>query len=155
MDAIIPKRIVIDTNVCLDLFVFQDQRWNVLREELNNQQLQAVTRSDCRDEWLAVLKYPHLPVTPDTLAPICQQFDDLITCVSPVSLGHIRLPVCSDKDDQKFLEIARDTQAATLITKDKALLKLAKKMRNAGMFSIETPEQFLTNHKLSKNQTNT
>jgi predicted nucleic acid-binding protein len=55
----------------------------------------------------------------------------------------IRLPVCSDKDDQKFLEIARDSSATTLITKDKALLKLARKIRKAGLFSVETPEQFL------------
>ena len=29
-----PKRIVIDTNVCLDLFVFQDPRWASLLEAI-------------------------------------------------------------------------------------------------------------------------
>ncbi|MGV3656140.1 MAG: PIN domain-containing protein, partial [Noviherbaspirillum sp.] len=51
-----------------------------------------------------------------------------------------RLPQCRDKDDQKFLELARDAGAAALITKDKALLKLAGKARRAGLFAILTPQ---------------
>ncbi|MBC7859394.1 MAG: PIN domain-containing protein, partial [Burkholderiaceae bacterium] len=50
------------------------------------------------------------------------------------------LPVCTDKDDQKFLEVARDAGATTLITKDKALLKLGRKTANAGMFKIIVPQ---------------
>jgi len=52
----------------------------------------------------------------------------------------IRLPVCTDRDDQKFLEIARDADAAILVTKDKALLKLARKTAREGLFRIMTPE---------------
>jgi hypothetical protein len=50
------------------------------------------------------------------------RFDSLITVVAPDSKP-VRLPVCSDRDDQKFLELARDAGAAILVTKDKALLK--------------------------------
>ena len=57
--------------------------------------------------------------------------------------AEIRLPLCKDTDDQKFLELARDAGAETLITKDKALLKLAKKTRRAGLFSILPPEAWL------------
>ncbi len=53
--AMIPKRIVIDTNVCLDLFVFRDARWAALLAALRDGTLQAVTRADCRDEWQIVL----------------------------------------------------------------------------------------------------
>jgi predicted nucleic acid-binding protein len=55
----------------------------------------------------------------------------------------IRLPVCTDRDDQKFLEIARDADAAILITKDKALLKLAKKTVREGLYRIMTPDAWL------------
>ncbi|MFZ6742652.1 putative toxin-antitoxin system toxin component, PIN family [Undibacterium sp. JH2W] len=143
MTDIIPKRVVIDTNVCLDLFVFKDPRWSVLLESLSNGQLQALTRTDCRDEWLAVLSYPHLAARHDSAEAVTALFDAHITCVTTVETLTRKLPVCSDKDDQKFLEIARDSQAQVLITKDKALLKLARKMKQAGMFKIETPEQFL------------
>jgi predicted nucleic acid-binding protein len=49
------------------------------------------------------------------------------------------LPVCKDRADQKFLEIARDAGASVLITKDKALLKLAA-LERAGMFKVLVPE---------------
>jgi len=143
MTDIIPKRIVIDTNVCLDLFVFNDHRWTKILAALQSGDVQAVTKKECKDEWMAVLKYPHLPVTADNLGHICSQFDELIDCVEAPVKEEIKLPVCSDKDDQKFMEIARDSGAQFLLTKDKALLKLAKRIRKLGLFSIETPEQFL------------
>jgi len=52
----------------------------------------------------------------------------------------VRLPVCTDRDDQKFLEIARDAGAQVLVTKDKALLKLGRKTLQAGLFRIMFPE---------------
>jgi len=123
-----PQLIVIDTNVCLDLFVFKDPRWNLLLSHLENGTIKALTREDCRSEWLAVLRYPHLPVAPEQLDSITQQFDRLIETVAPVRKT-TPLPRCSDKDDQKFLELAFDLSAHSLITKDKALLKLARKFK--------------------------
>lgn len=142
MTTIIPKRVVLDTNVCLDLFVFRDPRWSLLLQGLEHGGIKALTRQDCRDEWLAVLKYPHLPVADDQHAQLTASFDRCIECVSPPE-KKLLLPVCSDRDDQKFLEIARDADVEVLITKDKALLKLARKTRNAGLYRIETPEKFL------------
>jgi predicted nucleic acid-binding protein len=55
----------------------------------------------------------------------------------------IRLPVCTDRDDQKFLELARDANAGILITKDKALLKLARKTAKEGLFRIMLPEAWI------------
>lgn len=136
------NKIVLDTNVCLDLFVFQDPRWATLLACLQNGSLTAVCRVDCRDEWLAVLHYPHLPIQEENRAQIVASFDQYITVENPVN-KNTRLPVCTDKDDQKFLEICRDSDAQFLITKDKALLKLARKTRALNLFIIETPEQFL------------
>ena len=133
------KPIVIDTNVCLDLFVFRDPRWAALLAALENGAVQAVTRADCRDEYLHVLHYPHLPLDDSTRPGAATRFDALIRVVAPDSRA-IRLPVCTDRDDQKFLEIARDADAAILVTKDKALLKLARKTAREGLFRIMTPE---------------
>ena len=136
------KRIVIDTNVCLDLFVFRDPRWAGLLAALESGAVQAVTRADCRDEYLYVLHYPHLPLDDGTRPDAAARFDALIRVVAPDSRA-IRLPVCTDRDDQKFLEIARDADAAILITKDKALLKLAKKTAREGLYRIMTPDAWL------------
>ncbi len=139
-----PKQVVIDTNVCLDLFVFNDSRWDKLLSGLKDGNIKAVTREDCRQEWLAVLHYPHLPINDISRRQIIIAFDELISCVSPEQ-KNLPLPKCSDKDDQKFMEIASDAGVETLITKDKALLKLARKTRQAGYFTIVTPDQFLAN----------
>jgi putative PIN family toxin of toxin-antitoxin system len=139
----IPKRIVIDTNVCLDLFVFRDPRWAALHAALKNGNVEAVTRSDCRSEWLAVLEYRHLPLDADSRAVAAAEFDTLINCLDGTALvarSDVPLPVCKDRDDQKFLEVARDAQAQILITKDKALLKLARRTAAAGLFRIILPE---------------
>lgn len=133
------QRIVLDTNVCLDLFVFRDPRWADLLAALESGAVEAVTRADCRDEYLIVLHYRHLPLDDSTRPASAARFDQLIKVVAPAP-GLARLPVCTDKDDQKFLEVARDAGAEILITKDKALLKLARKTAQAGMFRIMVPE---------------
>jgi predicted nucleic acid-binding protein len=121
--ALIPssqKPIVIDTNVCLDLFVFRDPRWAGLLAALESGAVEAVTRADCRDEYLHVLHYPHLPLDEGTRPDAAARFDD-----------------------QKFLEIARDAGAAILVTKDKALLKLGKKTARENLFLIMQPEAWI------------
>lgn len=140
----IPARpvIILDTNVCLDLFVFHDPRWAPLLAALEDGSVQAVTRSDCRDEYRIVLHYPHLPLDETTRVVAADRFDALITVIDPPVSG-VRLPVCTDRDDQKFLELARDAGVDTLITKDKALLKLARKTAQAGLFKIMVPEAWL------------
>lgn len=137
----IPKRIILDTNVCLDLFVFRDLRWAALLSALKDGRLEAVTREDCRNEWLRVLDYPHLPLNDEGKAQAITEFDALIACVAPEAHA-TPLPICTDSDDQKFLELARDANAQCLVTKDKALLKLARKTARDGMFSIVKPEHW-------------
>ncbi|MNS21067.1 hypothetical protein D3C72_528220 [compost metagenome] len=137
-----PKRIVLDTNVCLDLFVFRDPRWTLLLDAMKNGEVEAVTREDCRMEWNIVLGYSHLKLDEAARAQVSAEFDALIQChpMPAADAVQLKLPVCKDKDDQKFLELSRDVQADVLITKDKALLKLARKTRRDGLFAIMTPE---------------
>jgi predicted nucleic acid-binding protein len=136
------KPIILDTNVCLDLFVFHDPRWAPLLAALEAGTVQAVTRADCRDEYRIVLHYPHLPLDDASRLQAEERFDALIHVVAP-ELKAVRLPVCTDRDDQKFLEIARDAGAAILVTKDKALLKLARKAEREGLFRIMLPEAWI------------
>jgi putative PIN family toxin of toxin-antitoxin system len=136
------KLIVLDTNVCLDLFVFHDPRWAQLAAALESGHVKAVTRADCRDEYRLVLHYPHLPLDETTRRHAAERFDALIRVVEPTSRA-LRLPVCTDRDDQKFLEIARDAGAAILVTKDKALLKLARRTARENLFRILAPEAWV------------
>lgn len=139
--------LVLDTNVCLDLFVFRDPRWAVLHGALERGALRAITRSDCRAEWLAVLNYPQFKLDPAAQADCAARFDGLIACRDKPETAPMRplLPHCSDGDDQKFLELAFDEKADALISKDKALLKLARRNVKYGLFAIVSPETWHKN----------
>lgn len=140
-------RIVLDTNVCLDLFVFRDPRWHTLHEALLQGEVQAVTRADCRKEWSLVLAYEKLQLDEARRLLLMTEFDALITLIdvppTPRQDDDIKLPVCRDPDDQKFLELARMAGADVLISKDKALLKLARKTAKAGLFRIMEPQAWV------------
>lgn len=138
------QQVVLDTNVCLDLFVFKDPRWSEINKRLESGDIIAKTRKDCREEWLVVLNYTHLPITDESRPEAIHLFDQHIACEEFATRPQL-LPICTDKDDQKFLELTRDSGSAVLITKDKALLKLAKKTKLRNGFSIETPEKFIQN----------
>jgi len=139
-----PTRIVLDTNVCLDLFVFRDQRWQRLMQALTDGEVEAVTRADCKMEWHIVLGYAHLGLDEAMQNAVRAEFDALIRpCAETIPDGSIKLPICRDTDDQKFIELAHQSGATMLITKDKALLKLARKTQKAGLFQIVTPEAWV------------
>lgn len=136
------QRLVLDTNVCLDLFVFRDPRWAALRQALEDGSVEAYTRTDCRDEWLAVLEYPHLPLTDDDKPAVRAEFDRLLRCLPLAEVNTFGLPLCTDRDDQKFLELALQCRAHVLVSKDKAVLKLGRRTRRQGMFAIVQPQHW-------------
>lgn len=71
-----------------------------------------------------------------------EYFEKALRCDSSQG-GACLMPICSDKDDQKFLELTRCSAADWLITRDKALLRLHRHLRIKPYFQILTPEQFV------------
>jgi putative PIN family toxin of toxin-antitoxin system len=141
-------RVVLDTNVCLDLFMFRDPRWQTLMDALTGGEIAALTREDCRRELELVLAYERMKLSAAMQAAILAEFDQLISLHTGVpdagaDMPLTALPVCKDSDDQKFLELALACEADVLITKDKALLKLARKTARNGQFRILSPEGWL------------
>ena len=72
-----PSLLVLDTNICLDLFVFRDPRWKALLQAMETRTVSVITRSDCRAEWLAVLNYPKLKLDAAAQAACAERFDAL------------------------------------------------------------------------------
>lgn len=140
-DCSVP-RIVLDTNVCLDLLVFRDPACLPLHDALQRGVVHAMTRTDCRDEWLRVLHYPGLPVDDASRPALVAAFDALthLAPASPTAAAAPPLPRCADPDDQKFLELAWETGARWLLSKDKALLKLANRAQRVCRFAILQPQ---------------
>lgn len=137
-----PPRLVLDTNVALDLFVFGDPRVRHLRQALDQAAVQAVVDEACRAEWLAVLDYPALALSGEARGEAQAAFDRCTMLLAPAALASrdgVKLPRCGDPDDQKFLELALAAGAQWLLSKDKEVLRLARRTAREGWFRILEP----------------
>lgn len=76
-------RLVLDTNACLDLFVFNDRVGGALRALLESKGAQAMTDAACRAEWLRVLRCPHLRFEAGRIAVAEAAFEALVTECPP------------------------------------------------------------------------
>lgn len=147
-----PLRVVFDTNVLLSLWVFDKSpggsKLAPLRAMIESGALLALSRDDCLAEFERVLGYPEFKLAPEMRQLIFAEYQSVATmtlAMAPTATGELTmaLPKCSDRDDQKFLELARDGAAHILATSDKALLKLARRRQLAGRFRIVSPERLL------------
>lgn len=139
-------RVVFDTNVLLSLFVFADSRFAPLRGEVAAGRWIALTSTPCLAEYRRVLGYPLFALTPERQAAAYADYLALVQQVGDMPMASqaaIALPKCKDKDDQKFLELARDGGAHWLVTADKMLLRLRRGRRLENLFRILTPDEAL------------
>jgi putative PIN family toxin of toxin-antitoxin system len=136
-------RIVFDTNALLSLFVFADSKFAPLRGEVEAGRWQALTDERCLAEFRRVLGYPMFALDAERQASAFAAWRNLAIVPPPPQGDLPPLPACKDRDDQKFLELARNGQADCLVTSDKALLKLARRRKLAHLFRIVTPEVLL------------
>jgi putative PIN family toxin of toxin-antitoxin system len=135
-------RVVVDTNVCLDLFLFRDPHAALLHADLQTGAVVAVTNAECRGEWLRVLQYPQLQLDDVARATLVSAFDALIQCLPDTAAAATHLPRCADPDDQKFLQLASDCAARWLVSRDDAVLALARRTRRDGLFEIVAPRDW-------------
>ena len=128
-----PIRIVIDTNTVLDLFVFDDPAAREMLPPLRSGALQWIAATAMRDELQRVLQYPHIArrmqtggVSPEA---VLAEFDALTTLKPAAPRAAF---VCKDRDDQQFIDLALAWQAL-FISKDRAVLSMAKRMARLGV----------------------
>ncbi|WP_386753863.1 putative toxin-antitoxin system toxin component, PIN family [Lysobacter yangpyeongensis] len=141
-----PPRLVLDTNVCLDLFVFDDPRCTSLHMALRDGAVIAVTDDACREEWRRVLPYPVLRLDEAARAAALARYDAVLQRLAPdaeLPANALQAPRCRDPDDQKFLDLALRAGARWLLSRDAHLLSLARRTRRDGLFEILPPEAWL------------
>ncbi len=127
-----PARVVLDTNIVLDLCVFSDPATLPLSEALQNGTLQWIATQPMRDELERVLAYPKIVPRmahyERSAQAVLAQFDALVTLQPVAAKADI---TCKDADDQKFIDLAV-AHRAVLLSKDKAVLSMAKRMAIRG-----------------------
>lgn len=124
-----PLRLVIDTNVALDLLVFADRRAAPILAAIERGSALWLTAASCRDELRRVLAYPELKLPAATQAAAFQRYLELTADPAAQTLHPVPadLPHCRDADDQPFLELAAAASAHLLISRDRELLRLHKR----------------------------
>lgn len=140
----VPCRVVFDTNVLLSLFVFADSRFAPLLGEVDAGRWVAYSSEACFAEYQRVLGYPIFALSAQQQHDATEAWQQRLVMISVPLTENVALPRCTDRDDQKFLELARAARADWLVTADKALLKLARRDKLRGVFEIITPETALS-----------
>ncbi len=118
------KSVVFDTNVLLDLFVFNDFRVLHLKQALLEQKIDALASSKTLEEFADVISRPLFSLEATEQKKILQQWNSLARVLSDQTL--LSSPWrCQDRDDQVFLDLAFTARPCTLISKDHEVLKFA------------------------------
>lgn len=125
-------QIVLDTNIVLDLLVFNDAATPPLREALRAGRLQWVATAPMRDELERVLAYPQIAKRLDfyglSAAQVLQAHDAQVQTVDVPPKASV---TCKDPDDQKFIDLAV-AQRCTVLSKDHAVLCMEKRLLALG-----------------------
>ena len=130
--------LVLDTNVVLDLLHFDDGVARPVLAALQSGRVCCVATRQTLEELRRVLAYPEFALDPARQAAILERYQAMSLMVETVSAS-VEMPLCSDPDDQKFLELAAASNAQGLVSKDRALLKLRR--RCATHFQVMTPAE--------------
>ena len=131
--AVAPVRVVLDTNIVLDLWLYKDPATPALLTALENKNVQWLATQVMRDELERVLAYTHIV---KRLAFSQLKAEDILAQWD----AHAQLMpiapkcqfVCKDGDDQKFIDLAAQHQTQ-LISKDKAVLTMRNRMARLGV----------------------
>ncbi len=146
MSAARVASLVLDTNVLLDLWLFDDPSVRALREAIEGGRLRALRSDECDAEFAEVLGRAQFGLDAPARRRMLARWtacSEPIAAVAPAPLA------CADADDQKFLDAAFSAGAALLLTRDKALLRLGRRAEAIGL-RIRKPDPAMTYDRLCR-----
>jgi putative PIN family toxin of toxin-antitoxin system len=118
--------VVLDTNIRVDILVFDDQRAHPLRGALTNKTIDAVATAQTIEEFQDVISRPQFDLSLEQQKEIDLQWQTWSRILDDVSI-EVAPWKCKDRDDQVFINLAYSLRPAILISKDKLVLKIAKR----------------------------
>ena len=136
-----PRPLVLDTNVVLDWLVFRNPAVATLEPALAGGRWRWHATAAMRTEIELVLTYPAFARwQPDR--QVLESAWSRWAAPTPPAMAPLSTPLrCTDPDDQMFIDLALQLGNATLLSRDRAVLKLARRGRQHGL-TILTPERW-------------
>ena len=125
--------VVLDTNIVLDVFIFNDAASAPLKQAMLAGDIDWLATQPMRDELARVLAYPQIIPRLNfyqlTAEDVLASFDQY----ARITEVPAKAPVtCSDADDQKFIDLAIAHQAL-LLSKDQHVLSMRKRLLAQGI----------------------
>lgn len=139
-------RLVLDTNVVMDLFHFKAPPLTRLAQAITDREVICLANASTLAELERVTGYPQFRLDAAGREDLLQRYCTHLTVVPEPGVGSAELPPlpkCRDPDDQMFLELAQYGQADLLISRDNLVLKLARARQRPCPFGILTPDTAL------------
>jgi putative PIN family toxin of toxin-antitoxin system len=139
-------KLALDTNVVVDWLVFDDAFLAAFRQQVLARDIEIVTHAPALDELRRVLGYRELKLTAERQAQVLASYRAQTTLLerqTPAGIPPAPLPKdfprCRDPDDDPFLQLAWHSRADALVSRDKAVLKLARRARRFGFQIYDVP----------------
>ncbi|KHK51673.1 membrane protein [Ralstonia sp. A12] len=141
-------RVVLDSNIWVDILIFDDAVARPIRAALEAGRLDAIISPACREELRRVLDYPQFAHYAVDAQAALAWVDRVTRSVADPedaarAQGETFVPRCKDRDDQKFLVLADAANAAYLVSKDRAVLKLKRRMAKYCDVAVLLPKEFV------------
>ena len=141
MISISPPIVVLDTNVVLDWLLFDDPRVAAVAAAITAGGMRWVATGPMRAELAHVLTRGIASRRGHATTSIVDSFDRWASCEPPTGAAPLPGLHCSDRDDQKFIDLALHVGASALISRDRAVLKLGRRAQARGL-RIVVPERW-------------
>lgn len=120
------KPVVLDTNILLDIFVFNDERAINLKQAILDGSIPAAASQKTLLELADVISRPLFKLNEAAQAAILNQWQSIAQHHDDCNLAPAPW-TCQDPDDQIFLDLAYHLKPSILISKDNAVLHIASK----------------------------
>jgi putative PIN family toxin of toxin-antitoxin system len=125
-------RLVLDTNVILDLLVFKDPSTNPIRLLLDAKLVDAVRTPASMEELIDVIQRPSFKLSEEQQQAILKSWESSSRLLENTTIKPAPF-TCRDQDDQIFLDMAYSLRPALLLSKDLRVLELQATARRHGV----------------------
>ena len=122
-----PPIVVLDTNAVLDWAVFRDPALTALSRAIESGRLRWVGTDRMRGELAHVLARGHLAAYQSDPLPVLVLWDRHCELLPEPAVAAVRLR-CTDPEDQMFIDLAVSVSGQWLVSRDRAVLKLRKRL---------------------------